>query len=262
MTCGAHSENADNANGAAATLDTDRPYRYVGRRRGRRLRPAQRIRLEQMLPRLRIAGGAEDARRFDPRVDAFEERRPVWLEIGFGRGEHLAAQAREHPDVGFIGIEPYLNGVAAALALVEQATLSNVRLVVDDARNFLPRLATGSIRRVFILFPDPWPKKKHQRRRLFSPETVDELARVLEAGGELLVATDHQDYAEWIRRVVCGHPEMRMRDETGFANDHPSRDLFKTRYQKKAERSGTPIIHFRFQRDPTNPAGRRLAGDD
>jgi len=259
MSCVGHSGNADNGLGAAANLDTHRPCRYVGRRKGRRLRPVQRNRLEQMLPRLQVAGGARNGCRFDPRVEAFEDRRAVRLEIGFGGGEHLAAQAGEHPDVGFIGIEPYLNGVAAALGLIEQARLSNVRLVVDDARNFLPRLATGSINCIFVLFPDPWPKRKHQSRRLFSMETVDELARVLERGGELRVATDHQDYAEWIRRVLCAHPELRMRDDIGFSDGHFSSGWYETRYQKKAERLGKPIIYFRFERGPTTAVARRLA---
>lgn len=256
------SGKADISLGAGVDQDQDRPYRHLGRRRGRRLRSAQRSRLERMLPHIQLIETSRNQQDFDPRVEAFEKRGPVWLEIGFGRGEHLAAQAQAHPEVAFIGIEPYLNGVAAALGLIEQASLSNVRFVVDDARNFLPKLVTGSISRIFVLFPDPWPKNRHHGRRLFSVETVSQMVRVLEIGGDVRVATDHSGYAEWVRRILAKHPEARMREAVTVSDGHFPAGWVKTRYQEKAERMGKPIIYFRFQRDPMTAVAGHLAVND
>ena len=159
-----------------------------GRRLGPRLRPGRRRLLAERLPRLEIK--VPESGRID--VDrAFPDGpRPLWLEIGFGGGEQLIAQAAAHPEAGFIGCEPYLSGVARLLSLVEQRDLDNIRLVIDDARLLVRAQPDGCLQRVFVLFPDPWPKKRHHKRRLINPETAAEIARVLAVGGELRLATD------------------------------------------------------------------------
>ena len=125
-------------------------------------------------------------------------RDDVWLEIGFGAGEHLAAQAAAHPDIGFIGAEPFENGVAALLARVQAESLANVRVFADDARLLMARLPDASIGRLFVLFPDPWPKARHHKRRMVGPTTLPEFARILKDGGELRFASDDADYAAWV----------------------------------------------------------------
>src|SRR4051794_2408820 len=157
------------------------PRRQVwGRRHGPRLRPHRQRLLETRLPELAVElpgeGELDPLALFGPRV------RAVWLEIGFGGGEHLAALARDHPEVGFLGAEPFVNGVARLLSWIEQSGLANVRIVMDDARLLLRALVGRSIRRAFILFPDPWPKLRHHKRRIVNPATVVELARVLRPG--------------------------------------------------------------------------------
>ena len=124
--------------------------------------------------------------------------RAVWLEIGFGGGEHLAALAAAHPEVGLLGVEPFINGVAKLLRAIEDRGLGNVRILMDDARLLLKALPGDSIERAFVLFPDPWPKLRHHKRRIVNTETVAELARVIRPGGELRLATDDPDYARWM----------------------------------------------------------------
>src|SRR5690606_33622725 len=120
----------------------------------------------------------------------FPDGRPLWLEIGFGGGEHLAAQAAAHPDRGLIGCEPYVSGVARLLAVAEAQELANLRIVVDDARALLAALPDGCLERIFVLFPDPWPKARHHKRRIVNPATAAQFARLLQPGGELRLATD------------------------------------------------------------------------
>ncbi|HLY44022.1 MAG TPA: tRNA (guanosine(46)-N7)-methyltransferase TrmB, partial [Stellaceae bacterium] len=130
----------------------------------------------------------------------------VWLEIGFGGGEHLAAQAEAHSGVGFIGVEVFENGVARLVGDIARRGLGNVRIFADDARLLLDCLAPASIGRVFILFPDPWPKQRHHKRRLVAPATLDRLAAVMQPGAELRLATDDRDYLVWMLQHVTAHP--------------------------------------------------------
>src|SRR5690606_3168564 len=153
------------------------PLRTFGRIKSRPIKPRQAALVETLLPKIA----------FDPQ-EAPTPR--TWLEIGFGGGEHLAEQAARHPDVRLIGAEPFLNGVASALRHVEERGLTNVRLHQGDAREVLAALPDASVDRVFILFPDPWPKARHHKRRLVQPQTVEEIARVLKPGGALRFATD------------------------------------------------------------------------
>jgi tRNA (guanine-N7-)-methyltransferase len=235
-----------------------------GRRKGRPLRPARARLVDDLLPRLRVpvagrgdpslGGGRDAAARLDP-LSFFEDGaakdiQDVWLEVGFGAGEHLAAQAEAHPKTGFIGCEPFVNGVAALLARVEHLGLGNIRIYDDDARYLIDRLADASLGRVFVLFPDPWPKSRHARRRFVSVETLDALARVMADGAELRVATDDPVYLRWALAVLTRHPDFAWCAER--ATDWRTRpaDQPATRYEEKARAKGVTPVFLVFMRRP------------
>ena len=132
-----------------------------------------------------------------PKGEGARTSKPLVLEIGFGGGEHLVARAQAHPDSRFIGVEPFLNGVASCLRHIEESGVTNVRLHMGDARDVLARLPDASLDVVYVLFPDPWPKARHHKRRLIQPDFIAELARVLKPGGDVRFATDWADYAAW-----------------------------------------------------------------
>jgi tRNA (guanine-N7-)-methyltransferase len=237
--------------GAAAAAAAE--LRFYGRRHGRRLRPQRRGLFETLLPQLALTlppDGVtlQPASLFPRRVEA------VWLEVGFGGGEHLLAQARAHPGLGLIGCEPFVNGMATLLADVAARPVDNVRLWPEDARLLLPRLATASLARVFVLFPDPWPKPRHHRRRFISEATLGTLARVVADDGELRVATDHAAYAAWTLAHVRGSQAFRWLAERPADWREPPDDWVATRYQRKAEQAGARPIYLSFARIPRVPA--------
>ncbi|HEC14270.1 MAG TPA: tRNA (guanosine(46)-N7)-methyltransferase TrmB [Rhodospirillales bacterium] len=217
-------------------------HRFYGRRRGHKLRQGRRDLLEDLLPKLRLDAKAGLA-------GAFAAMPPeIWLEIGFGGGEHLAAQAESHPDIGFIGCEPFINGVAGLLVTVAEKGLTNIRIFDDDARELLNVLPENSIAKAFILFPDPWPKKRHHRRRFIGPETLDHLSRLMKDGAELRFASDHMGYASWTLEHVTRHgdfawPVSRPADW----RERPG-DWVETRYEMKALAKGKACAYFRFYR--------------
>jgi tRNA (guanine-N7-)-methyltransferase len=226
------------------------PRRRVlyGRRRGRSLRPGQRGLIDGLLPRLSVA--MPEAGEFDPRSVFAEPPRSVWLEIGFGGGEHLAAQAERHPEIGFIGCEVFENGIAKLVAEAERRRLANLRLFSDDARLLIAVLPEASIERVFILFPDPWPKQRHHKRRIVSRETLDHLARIMTDAAELRLATDDPGYFSSMLECVTGHPEFawparRPADWRERPPDWPS-----TRYEEKARAAGRLPNFLRAHRHP------------
>ena len=173
---------------------------------------------------------------------------PVWLEIGFGGGEHLAWQAERHPDVTVIGVEPYLAGVAKLLTEIERHDLGNVRVVVDDARLLLAALPDRSISRCFVLFADPWPKKRHWKRRIIDAWTLAELSRVLTPDAELRIATDHGDYLRWILERTLISPELEWLAESAEDWRVRSDDWPATRYEEKAIREGRRPVFLRFRK--------------
>ena len=234
--------------GDGAEGPRDRPH-WHGRRRGHRLRSGRLGLMATLLPRLRPQipedGGAIDANGlFEP------PPADLWLEIGFGAGRHLAAQAAAHPDIGIIGCEPFVNGVASLLSLIEGGGLANIRIFDDDARMLLALLPEASIGRVFLLFPDPWPKKRHHKRRFVSPGNLDSLARVMKDGAELRFASDHMEYVRWTLDQVTRHPcfawpakrpaDWRRRPEDGF----------ESRYEAKALGQDLACVHLSFRRCP------------
>jgi tRNA (guanine-N7-)-methyltransferase len=171
----------------APTMDEHRPIRSFGRIKARTLKPRQAALMDTLLPHLALP--EEGDIEVSPRANV--------LEIGFGGGEHLVAQAAAHPDHSFIGVEPFMNGVASCLRHIEESGVQNVRLHMGDARDVVARLPAASLDLCYILFPDPWPKARHHKRRLIQPEFLDDLARALKPGAEVRFATDWANYAAW-----------------------------------------------------------------
>ena len=225
------------------------PIRTYGRRHGHRLRPRQQALVRDLLPRLRLP--AHDAV-VDPAA-LFASAMPpapeqIWLEIGFGGGEHLIWQASRNPEIGFLGFEPYINGVARLLGEIDSRKLANIRLHDGDARDILPRLPQASIDRIFLLFPDPWPKKRHHKRRFVSPQTLAEFVRILRPGGEFRFASDIAGYVRW---TLCHSFPVRelvwtARSPADWRNR--PRDWPQTRYEAKARREGRMPAYLTFRR--------------
>lgn len=159
---------------------------------------------------------------------------PLWLEIGFGGGEHLAFQAETNPGVGIIGCEPYVNGIGELLKQIEAKKLTNIRLHGDDARPLIEQLPDASLSRVFILYPDPWPKSRHHKRRLVSRPLLDALSRVMKPGSELRLATDHADYACWMLEQLLSHRSFEWQAKGCDDWLKPWPDYTPTRYEQKA----------------------------
>jgi tRNA (guanine-N7-)-methyltransferase len=219
-----------------------------GRRRGRKLRVGQQELWDTLLPRL--AFDLPEAGEVDPGALFAAPPEEIWLEIGFGGGEHLAAQAAAHPGIGFIGSEVFENGIAKLLGEVSRRGLENVRLFTDDARLLLARLPEASLGRAFILFPDPWPKLRQHKRRIVSTAMLDSLARALRDGTELRLATDHVDYLRWMLERAPVHPEFewlarRPEDWRTRPADWP-----QTRYEAKAIEAGRRPAFLRLRRRP------------
>jgi tRNA (guanine-N7-)-methyltransferase len=198
-----------------------------GRNRGRSLRPYQQQLVDGLLPTLA------------PHADAPNEGyAKLAIEIGFGGGEHLLAQAAHNPDTLFIGCEPFINGVAKCLAGIDQQKLKNIRLITRDARELVEKMPAECVDSAFILFPDPWPKLRHNKRRLVNPETLHMLARIHKKGGRLLIATDHVDYSEWILEVLLANPDYAWTAKEQADWKTPPADWTETKYQRKTTEQG------------------------
>ena len=229
---------ADNPNGAAARA-------FFGRRKGRPLRSHQSALLDELLPRLAV----DLTSRPHDLCEIFSPRpAEICLEIGFGGGEHLLAQAAAKPDVGFIGCEAFVNGMAKMLAGIEARGIANVRLHFGDAIELLQWLPDASLARVDLLYPDPWPKRRHWKRRFVQDESISALARVLRAGGEFRFATDIVDYAAWTLMRALRSPDFLWTADR--ANDwrKPWPDYSRTRYEAKAVREGRTPCYLVFRR--------------
>jgi len=223
-----------------------RPDRhFYGRRKGRKLRAGRALLLNTILPRLSVPLPADSGTIDWPALFP----RPVdrlWLEIGFGAGEHLLALARAHPNTGFIGCEPYINGLSSLLAAIEAEKIDNIRVFADDANRLIQALPDGSVDRCFLLFPDPWPKLRHHRRRFIQPKSVSELARIMAPGGELRVASDDAPLVDWM--LFCIRQDQRFKWLARAAMDWRERpeDWPPTRYE--AKRLHGPPVFMRFRR--------------
>jgi tRNA (guanine-N7-)-methyltransferase len=219
---------------------------FFGRRKGHALRPRQTALFETLLPRLAIDTGAaapSGLRTLFP-VDVEEVR----LEIGFGGGEHLLAQAAEHPGTGFIGSDAFVNAIAKTLAGIEARKLANVRLHFGDAAHLIDWLPPAALARLDLLYPDPWPKRRHWKRRFVQDASLKQIARVLRPGGEFRFATDIPDYAAWTLERVMRSPDFVWTAETADDWRKPWAGFGGTRYEAKAMREGRAPAYFIFRK--------------
>jgi tRNA (guanine-N7-)-methyltransferase len=230
---------------------------FYGRIRGKTLRSSQKAYLAEDLAALTLTGVARaenpDRRPLDlaPFADA-----PLWLEIGFGGGEHLVHMAAANPGVCLVGAEPFVNGIAMLLGRLRALPVDNVRLHPGDVRDLFDVLPEACLSKVFLNYPDPWPKARHHRRRFVTPEYLDPLARVMRAGAEFRIATDIADYARQAREEVPPAGFLAVADSTASWDDWT-----RTRYEAKALREGRAPVYLTYRRDtrPTRPRALPLS---
>jgi tRNA (guanine-N7-)-methyltransferase len=223
---------------------------FFGRRKGHRLKPQQVALLDTLLPRLALDLAAPAPLRlaalFPVAVDA------IRLEIGFGSGEHLLAEAEGSPHTGFIGIEPFINGMAKALSVISAHGLANIRLHFGDAIHVLDWLPEHSIARLDLIHPDPWPKRRHWKRRFVQDATVAAIARVLEPGGSFRFVTDWPDYTAWTLAHLMRSREFEWTAERADDWRQPWPSFTGTRYAAKAKREGRLPCYLIFRRRTTD----------
>jgi tRNA (guanine-N7-)-methyltransferase len=219
-----------------------------GRRRGPKLRDNRATLMRDRMDHYAALSG-ETGDSLDLAA-LFPEQRKIWLEVGFGAGEHVAAQAAQNPDVGILACEHYLNGVASCLAHLEKAALTNVRVHNGDARDLMDRLPDGSLERVFVLYPDPWPKARHHKRRFINPENLRVFARIMADGATLRVASDIPDYIDWTLEHLAARDEFVLLGDAESGFREPWSDWPGTRYEAKALREGRTPAYLTFQRKP------------
>ena len=219
--------------------------RFYGRRSGKALRRNALDLIAELLPRLAVPV-PEANQALDPTTLFDSPVSDVWLEVGFGGGEHLASLAESFPQVGLIGGEVFRNGIASLLGHVQTRNLGNVRIFPEDVRLLLPALPDGSLGRVFVLFPDPWPKTRHAERRFIGPTNLDAIARILKDGGELRVASDDPIYVDWAAKHLDAHPAfekvLATTDRAAIPADWPA-----TRYEQKCLAGKQPCF-FLYRR--------------
>lgn len=215
--------------------------RFYGRRQGRPLHVRKAMLMRDALPKFAIA---VPDKALDPAVLFAHEPKEIWLEIGFGGGEHIAGQAMKHPAHGFIGCEPFRNGIASLLDHVDRHAIPNIRIFPEDARLLLDRIPDACIARCYVLFADPWPKARHADRRFIGPENLPRLARVLKPGGELRLATDDARLADW----MLIHARADARFEEIYNAPQPPDDWIPTRYEQKAIAAGRAPVYRAYRR--------------
>ena len=232
--------------------------KFFGRRKGRTIHCAKTTLLQKFLPQIRISPNTEISQNmFGTSVQK------VYLEIGFGNGEHLAGQALKNPEIGFIGAEVFQNGVANLLSLItgikikdelpETITLTpdrvdNIRVFDDDMRLLFARIPDNFLDKIFVLFPDPWPKKRHASRRFINPDNLREIARCLKTGGILRVATDHKVYKHWTLHQMHDCHCFRWTAQCGNDWKHEPADWVQTKYQRKALREGRRPVFLDYEK--------------
>jgi tRNA (guanine-N7-)-methyltransferase len=219
---------------------------FFGRRKGHKLRAHQADLIEHLLPQLALDIGApcppDLSEMFDRPLEA------IRLEIGFGGGEHLIAEACAFPDTGFIGCEPYVNGMAKILTQIETHNIGNIRLLAGDAAELLAWLPPHSLKRIDLIHPDPWPKRRHWKRRFVQDTTVAAMARALEPEGEFRFVSDIDDYSAWTLAHLLRSPDFAWTAERADDWRQPWADYTMTRYGAKAEREGRRAAYLRFRR--------------
>ena len=225
--------------------------RSFGRVNGRKLRDTQQYLVDNLLPKLEIRFQVSGIRNQEIGIDEavlapdlFAKKAETWIEVGFGYGEHLVGMAQKYPDVNFIGCEPFINGVATLLKQIDDEKVENIRILHGDARLLIDKLPEGSIDRIFILFPDPWPKTKHQKKRFINTESLNNIARIIKTNGRLDIATDHVDYGNWIAQHLSSIENFIPNKELGI--DTKPDDWVETRYQLKARAEGREARFFNY----------------
>jgi tRNA (guanine-N7-)-methyltransferase len=219
---------------------------FFGRRKGHPLRERQAALMETLLPQLALDLSATAPA--DLRV-LFKNADDVRLESGFGGGEHLVTEAERHPRTGFIGIEPFINGMAKALAAIDERKLKNIRLHHGDATDILAWLPAVSLSRFDLLYPDPWPKRRHWKRRFVQDQSVAAIARIVRPGGELRFASDIADYVAWTLVRLLRSPDFTWTAETADDWRLPWPGFTSTRYEAKAKREGRVPAYLIFRRN-------------
>ena len=230
--------------------DGDNRRIVYGRRQGHKLHPRQQRLVDNVLPHVQ-----PDLAKAGPAAWFGDDFSSYALEIGFGGGEHLAARAKAHPDTGFIGCEPFLNGVAKLLVEIDENSLKNIAVHNDDARPLMAALPDASLDRAFLLYPDPWPKKRHNKRRFISAENLDALFRILKPDAEFLVASDIADYLDWTLAHMRAHGGFAWTAEKADDWHQPPADWPGTRYEAKAVKAGRRPGYLRFIRRAARRAG-------
>jgi tRNA (guanine-N7-)-methyltransferase len=220
------------------------PRAFFGRRSGKKLHGGQQAVFDATLPALEISlEGALDPRTLFPDAD------DIIVEIGYGGGEHLALEAARHPQTGFIGCEVFTGGIGKMVQTIAAQDLRNIRLFTDDALKLLMALPDASLDGVYLLYPDPWPKTRHHKRRFVSPTTLQELARVIRPGGRFFFATDIEDYANWCLAHILRSRDFTFNPERAGAWHEPYPGWEATRYETKARREGRMVsFYFSFER--------------
>ena len=229
----------------SSMIETEMSTAFFGRRKGKTLSPTQQRLIDDLLPRLCVnpTEPIEDARTLFA-----HEPQGLWLEIGFGGGEHLVRQAESHPDKGLIGCEPFVNGMVKALSQLKDRAIGNVRLYDEDAAHILDWLPEGSLERIFLLYPDPWHKKRHWKRRFVSDQNLKRMVRVLKPGGVFRFASDIEDYVRWTLDHVAAIPQLEEQGTTQEERLTPWSDWLRTRYEEKAIREGRRPQYLEFLR--------------
>ncbi len=230
-------------------LENIKGSRVYGRRLAAALSPARQARLDKWLPEIEIILPDQKPVEITAPEEYFKNiMQDHWLEVGFGKGEHLATQAANNPSVGLIGCEPFINGVSSLVDQIDSGQLENVRIFKDDARLMMDSLPDQSIGRAFILFPDPWPKARHHKRRIVSAGNIAALGRILKDGAELRIGTDHMEYCRWIMA------HMLSSQDFDWVSDKPedwrarSKDWPPSRYERKSLEQGRKSSYLRFIR--------------
>lgn len=218
--------------------------KFYGRRMGRPLRKVSQNLIEQFLPSVTFDKTLVE----DPHADFDHDAQELWLEIGFGGGEHLCGQARANPQVNFLGAEAFMNGIALMLRELLETGIENVRLWPEDVRPLLDTLPEGSLSRVFLLFPDPWPKARHHKRRFVNPKNLERLACLMKPGAEFRLATDHADYLEWMVEHMKASKDFKAQFEWDNLPTERPRDWVPTRYETKALSQGIVCTYMTFKR--------------
>ncbi len=238
-----------NSESGSAAMSQDRKPEtrraVFGRRKGHRLTARHATLMQTLLPRLALdlsTRATEMASLFPHSVE------DVWLEIGFGSGEHMIAQSQAHPHIGILGVEPFVNGMAKAVAAIAAQSISNIRLHQGDAVELLAWLPRACLGRIDLLYPDPWPKRRHWKRRFVQDDKITAVASVLRPGGELRFATDISDYADWTLRHMLRRRHFEWTAACADDWRRPWGGFEGTRYEEKARREGRSPCYLTFRR--------------